>query len=60
MMNTKQFRTCSPYKSSNKNGMAWLGLLFPTLVLLVEFIFAMEAAHVLLANFAGPIIALVS
>jgi hypothetical protein len=39
--------------------MAWLGLL-PVLVLLVEFILAMEASHILLANFAGPVITLVS
>jgi len=40
----------------------WLGLacLIPKLVLLAEFILATEAAHVLLANFAGPIITLVS
>jgi len=30
------------------------------LILLVEFILAMEAAHILLANFAGPVIRLVS
>jgi hypothetical protein len=39
--------------------MAWLGLL-PMLVLLAEIILAMEAVHVLLANFAGPFITLVS
>jgi hypothetical protein len=33
--------------------------LLPTLVLLAEFILAMEAVHILLANFAGPIITLV-
>jgi hypothetical protein len=38
--------------------MAWLGLL-PMLVLLAEFILAMEAVHILLANFAGQIITLV-
>jgi hypothetical protein len=32
--------------------------LFPTLVLLAEFILAMEAAHILLVNFTGPIITL--
>jgi len=40
----------------------WLGCtcLVPKLVLLAEFILTMEAAHVLLANFAAPIITLVS
>jgi len=42
--------------------MAWLGLacLIPKLVLLAEFVLATEAAYALLANFAGPIITLVS
>jgi hypothetical protein len=41
--------------------MVWLGLacLLP-LVLLTEFILAMEAEHVLFFNFAGPIITPVS
>jgi hypothetical protein len=54
-LNTKQFRTCFPYMSSNKNGMVWLGLacLLPTLVLLAELILTTEAAHSLLANFLG-------
>jgi len=48
--------------SSKKNSTVWLGLvcLLPTLVLLAEFIFATEAGRVLLANFAGLIITLVS
>jgi len=37
-----------------------LACLLPTLVLLAEFIVATEASHLLLANFAGPIITLVS
>jgi hypothetical protein len=39
--------------------MVWLGLL-PTLVILAEFIPGTEAAHILLANFIGLIISLVS
>jgi hypothetical protein len=39
--------------------MALLGLL-TTLVLLAEFILTMEAVHILMANFVGPIITLVS
>jgi hypothetical protein len=39
--------------------MAWLGLL-PTVVLLAEFILAMEAVLFLLANFAGAVKTLVS
>jgi hypothetical protein len=40
----------------------WYGwaCLLPMLVLLAEFIFATEAVYVLLANFAGKIITLVS
>jgi hypothetical protein len=37
-----------------------LACLLPMLVLLAEFILTMEAVHVLLANFTGPIIKLVS
>jgi hypothetical protein len=33
--------------------------LLPTLVLLAEFILAVESMHILVANFAGPIITLV-
>jgi len=42
--------------------MVWLGLagLLPMLVMLAEFILRTEAAHILLANFTGPIITLVS
>ena len=50
------------YVASVTMRMVWLPLvcLLPALVLWAEFIFATEAAHVLLANFAGPIITLVS
>jgi len=37
-----------------------LACLLPTLVLLAEFILTTEKAHILLANYAGPIITLVS
>jgi len=40
--------------------MVWLGLLTSNACLLAEFILATEAAHVLLANFSGPIIIIVS
>jgi hypothetical protein len=39
--------------------MVWLGLLASNACLLAEFILAMEAADVVLENFAGPIITLV-
>ena len=58
-LDTYQFHTCFPYNSSHNNGIAWLVLL-PLLVLLDEFILAIEAAHILLANFAGLNITLVS
>jgi len=38
--------------------MVWLGLL-PLLIMLIEFILGTEAAHILLANFTGPVIILV-
>jgi hypothetical protein len=63
--NRGKVHSCLPYKSSNKNGIAlvgfaWLACLLPMLVLLAEFILAMEASLVLLANFAGPVITQVS
>jgi len=59
LLNIKQFRTCFPQTVQTK--MVWLGLAcLLLLVLLTEFILAMVAAHVLFANFAGPIITAVS
>jgi len=40
--------------------MVWLGLLTSNACLLAEFILTTEGVHVLLANFAGPIIIIVT
>jgi hypothetical protein len=40
--------------------MVWLGLLTSNACLLAEFILKTEATHILLADFAGPIIIIVS
>jgi len=52
-LNTKKFRRV-------KTKMVWFGLLTSNSCLLAEFILEMEVMHILLANFAGPIIIIVS
>jgi hypothetical protein len=52
-LNTKKFHRV-------QTKMVWFGLPTSNSCLLAEFILEMEAMHILLTNFAGPIIIIVS